>query len=82
MTEVIGYLAGILVASSSIPQIIKSWRTKSTKDLSYGLMSLNLVGQILWIVYAYLTKSYPLGLTGLVILIFAFSLLVLKIRYK
>jgi uncharacterized protein with PQ loop repeat len=32
--ELIGYLAGIIIAISLTPQVIKSWRTKSTKDIS------------------------------------------------
>ena len=30
----IGYLAGIIVAISLSPQLIKAWKTKSTKDIS------------------------------------------------
>jgi len=82
MIEVIGFLASIFVASSFIPQIIKSWKTKSTKDLSYTLMLLNLIGQILFIIYGLFIGSIPLIFTGIVISIFAISLLILKIKYK
>jgi len=33
--EIIGFLAGLLVAISSLPQLIKSWKTKSTRILLF-----------------------------------------------
>jgi MtN3 and saliva related transmembrane protein len=49
--EFIGFLAGILVAISILPQVIKSWKTRSTKDVAISWSIINLIGQILWIVY-------------------------------
>ncbi|MDI6826458.1 MAG: PQ-loop domain-containing transporter [Candidatus Aenigmarchaeota archaeon] len=34
--EIIGYLAGIFIMVSFIPQVIKSYRTKNVSDLSLG----------------------------------------------
>ena len=82
MVELIGFLAGIFVASSSLPQIIKSWKTKSTKDLSIGLMLLNFIGQILWITYGFLINSLSLSVMSIITFIFVTSLLFLKIKYK
>lgn len=82
MTEIIGFLAGIFVAASLLPQLIKSIKTKSTKDLSIGLMVLNCTGQILWIAYGVLIQSYALMVMSIITLIFSGSLLVTKILYK
>jgi len=82
MIELVGFLAGIFVAASSIPQILKSWKTKSTHDLSFGLMSLNLTGQALWMTYGFLLKSYSLVVMSAITLFFVLSLLILKIKYK
>ena len=32
--DIMGYIAGALVVASLLPQVIKSWKTKSTKDIS------------------------------------------------
>ncbi|MEI6728723.1 MAG: SemiSWEET family transporter [bacterium] len=82
MTEIVGFLAGVFVATSSLPQIIKSWKTKSTKDLSFGLMGLNLIGQILWTVYGVLVGSPALIVMSSVTIVFVVSLLFLKFRYS
>lgn len=82
MTEIIGFLAGIFVATSSLPQIIKSCKTKSTKDISFGLMGLNLVGQILWTAYGVLLASPALIVMSGITILFVSSLLFLKFRYS
>ena len=80
--EIIGFIAGILVACSLIPQTIKSWKTKSTNDISILYMLINLSGQILWIVYGFMISSLSLIIMSSITLIFAISLLILKIRNK
>ncbi len=79
--ELTGYLAGIIMVVALMPQIIKSWKTKSTKDISIGWNSIYIFGLILWIVYGIGIKSYPLTFTVIVETILAISLLILKFRY-
>ena len=50
--DLIGYAAGILVVISLLPQTIKSWKTKSTKDLSLSRYVIYVTGLVLWISYA------------------------------
>lgn len=57
-SEIIGFIAGGLVAISFLPQVLKSWKTKSTKDIATSLTIINIIGQILWI----LNKQYFLNL--------------------
>jgi MtN3 and saliva related transmembrane protein len=53
-TDAIGIIAGILVMSSSIPQIMKSYKTKKMSDVSIYLMSLIASGLFLWIIYGFI----------------------------
>jgi len=79
--EIVGYLAGIIVAISLTPQIIKAWKTKSTKDISVAWTLIYITGLILWVIYAVGIKSYPLMFMATIEALLAFSLLVLKLRY-
>ena len=56
--DIIGTIAGLLVMSSSIPQIMKAYKTKKMSDLSIYLMSLIASGLFLWVIYG-LIKSDP-----------------------
>ena len=48
---VIGILAGILILSGWVPQIVKGYRTKKLTDVSPYLMILIFAGAVLWLVY-------------------------------
>lgn len=78
----IGYLAGIVVSISLLPQIIKSWKTKSTKDISIMWTLIYISGLILWIIYGFGISSFPLMLTVTIEISPAISLLILKTIYR
>lgn len=79
--EVVGFIAGILVASALLPQVIKSWKTKSTQDISLGWSVTSLAGQITWIIYGLLISSYSLVIMSSITLLMALSVFYLKIKY-
>jgi len=83
MTEInlLGYIAGALVVLSLLPQTIKSWKTKSTKDISLARYVIYIIGLILWIIYAILIHNGPVAITNGIGLILAVSILSLKIKY-
>ncbi len=79
--DLLGYLAGILVVISLLPQTIKSWRTKSTKDLSLWRYIIYCLGLFLWIAYAIIIHNGPVGVMNIVGLSLAVSILYLKLKY-
>lgn len=56
----LGLLAGALTTSSAFPQLIKSYKTKSTADLSISFLIALLSGVTLWIVYGLAVSDVPL----------------------
>jgi MtN3 and saliva related transmembrane protein len=79
--EFLGFTAGGLVAISLLPQLIKSWKTKSTKDIAISWTLINLAGQILWIAYGVFISSISLVTTSSITLMMTISLIVLKLRF-
>lgn len=79
--EYIGFIAGIFVAASVFPQVVKSWRTKSTKDIAISWSVINLIGQILWVVYGLAIGSYALVVMSAITLLMNVSMIVLKLKY-
>jgi MtN3 and saliva related transmembrane protein len=77
----IGLLAGILCTISFLPQVIRVFKTKQAKDLSFATFSIFSVGIVLWIVYGILTKQGPIILTNITMLILALSILIMKAKY-
>lgn len=79
--ELIGFSAGLLVAVSSLPQLIQSWRTKSTKDVSALWLLINIAGQLLWLAYGFFKESASLMVMSFVTFLMVCSVLILKLRY-
>jgi len=79
--DTIGTVAGILVLSSFIPQLIKAYKTKKMSDVSIHLMILIASGMFLWVIYGFI-RSDPViigtNATGFALNI---TLLVMKLRY-
>lgn len=78
---VIGTLAGILILTGWVEQIIKGYRTKSLKDVSKYLMILITGGAILWIVYGLEMKDPYIVGTNITAIILMITVLLMKYRY-
>lgn len=80
--ELLGYLGGGLVTISLLPQVIKSFNTKSTKDISVIYTLVLMTGLSLWVIYAALNSIVPLMVFATVELFITTSLFILKLIYK
>ncbi len=80
--EIIGFLGGFLVTISLLPQVIKSYKTKSAKDISIAYTLILITGLGLWVLYAILNSIIPLAIFASVELLITASLLILKLKYK
>ncbi len=77
----IGLLAGVLTTISFLPQAIKTWKSKSTKDISLEMFLCFCLGVILWIVYGFFTRNFPVFVANFATFVLAFTILVCKLRY-
>lgn len=57
---IIGLFAGLLTSGCQIPQAIKVYKTKSTKDLSGLWIAILLAGTIVWLYYGLSINDIPL----------------------
>jgi len=78
---VIGLIAAALTTTAFVPQVVKSLKTKSAKDLSLGMFAMFCCGVFLWLVYGILNEDLPLILSNTITLLLAITLLILKIRH-
>ena len=81
MVSWLAIAAGILTTASFIPQVSRAWRTKSTGDLSLGMLVSFSAGVLCWFLYGWLTGQLVIVLANLVTLVLALSLLFLKLRW-
>ena len=55
----LGLLAGLLTTASAFPQLIKSYKSRSTKDLSLWFLIALVSGVLLWIIYGLAIRDVP-----------------------
>lgn len=76
----VGTLAGILTTIAFIPQVLKTWKTKSAQDISLLMFLLFSSGVLLWLIYGVLLKAIPIIIANGITLSLSASILVLKVR--
>jgi len=81
LTTLVGVVAGILTTSSFVPQVVKTWKTRHTKDLSLFMFFMLLAGIALWLTYGIVRRDIPIILANGVSLMFVVIILSFKIRY-
>ena len=78
----LGLIAGTLTSIASIPQLVKTLRSKHARDISVWQPLLLAIGIALWLVYGLLIHDLPLVLANIVPLICNIMLTILKLRYR
>jgi MtN3 and saliva related transmembrane protein len=76
----VGLLAGALTTLAFVPQVLKTWRTRSTADISLWMFSILVAGIAAWLVYGVIIGDAPLILANAVTLGLAGTILIFKIR--
>ncbi len=78
----LGFVAGTLTTLAFLPQVVKTWRTKSSNDLSIGTLSMICSGVLFWLVYGLLIGDLPIIAANTVTLVLVVSLFALALFYR
>ncbi len=82
LITIFGFLAALTSTISLIPQIYKTYKTKSTRDISV-LMLLNFVfSSICWVIYGAMIDAMSVVWCNVIMLGFSLILMVLKYCYE
>ena len=78
---ILGLTAGTLTTVAFIPQLAKALKSKSTGDLSWGMVLTFTLGVLLWLIYGIWLDSLPVILANAVTLLLQLGIVSLKIKY-
>lgn len=81
ITTMLGLLAGGLTTIATVPQVLKAWKTKHTKDISLVMYIMLTTGVLLWLVYGLIINDTPIIAANALTLILTSMVLFLKIRH-
>ena len=78
--ELIGFIAAVCTTFAFLPQVIKVWKTKQTKDLSLRMYTVMFIGICLWFVFGLRINSLSIILANVVtgFLVFTIMLYIFK----
>lgn len=79
--ELLGMAAGTISSITFLPQVIKTWQTKSAKDISVWMFLLVTLSVIMWLAYGILVKSIPIIYTNSAVLLMSLIMLYFKWRF-
>jgi len=79
--DVVGYAAGFLATAAFVPQVVKTFKARSARDISLGMYVLFCGGVGLWLLYGLLIRSWPVVVSNLVTLVLSGAVLVLKMKH-
>jgi MtN3 and saliva related transmembrane protein len=82
MIEYLGYGAGLLTVGSFLPQVIRVWQTRQTRDLSLSMFALLTTASSLWIIYGAVTRDWPVVFTNVGMVALNSAIAVAKVRYS
>jgi MtN3 and saliva related transmembrane protein len=81
LVDFIGYIAATLTTAAFLPQVLKVWKSKSTKDLALPTLLSFTLGVGMWLAYGLLVKSPPVIMANAVTLVLNLVILRFKLKY-
>lgn len=79
--DIIGITAGILTTIAFLPQVIRTYKTRSVKDISLGMFMIMFTGVILWLTYGLLKGDVPIILANGITMFLVGIILIFKLRF-
>ena len=76
---VMGLVAGVLTTACWLPQLVRSWRTRSTRDFSWVYLIVLTAGVSMWAVYGVLRADLAVIAANVVTVCFLLFLVVIKL---
>ena len=81
-SEVFGFAAATLSTIAFLPQVVKTWKTRSAKDVSYALLLTFSTGCLCWVIYGYQVEAKPVMIANAFTLTLNLTILTMKIVFE
>jgi len=77
----LGFLAAVCTTAAFLPQALKAWKTRGTRDISLLMYLVFMTGVTLWMIYGILISDYPVTIANAITLLLALVILVAKLKF-
>jgi MtN3 and saliva related transmembrane protein len=80
--EILGYAACAVTALTFLPQVVKTWKEKSAKNVSLLMFIIAFVNEVMWIAYGVLQKDNVIIVTNVIMITMCTVMITLKLKYR
>ncbi|MFN4314773.1 MAG: SemiSWEET family sugar transporter [Chitinophagaceae bacterium] len=82
--DFLGAAAGAVTTLTFLPQVIKTWKDKSARDVSLLMFVIAVVNEIMWITWAALLDpvNWTIIWTNAILMTMALTMIFFKFRFK
>lgn len=80
--DILGYSAGFITSLTFIPQVIKTWKEKSAKNVSLLMFVIAFVNEVMWIAYGIMRNDMVIVITNVIMIMMCSMMLYFKKIYK
>jgi MtN3 and saliva related transmembrane protein len=81
MIRYLGYFAGTLTVVSFLPQVVRAWRSRQTRDLSMGMYTILITASSLWTIYGFIIHDQAVILTNVLMVALNLAIVTAKVRF-
>ncbi len=82
IANLVGYTATLVGTFLMLPQVIKSFKTKQVRDVSFAMTILYFLNCLLWLAYGLLISAFPVIIANSIGLLVSIVQVSLKIKYS
>lgn len=79
LTEAVGSAAALLTTLAFVPQVVKTLKTRHTRDISLSMWVMFSAGVALWLAYGILLTAWPVIAANAATLVLALIVLAVKV---
>ena len=81
-SKIFGFAAATLSTIAFLPQVIKTWKTQSAKDVSYALLLTFSTGCFCWVIYGIQVDAKPVVIANSFTVTLNLAILAMKIYFE
>lgn len=79
---ILGYAACAVTALTFLPQVLKTWKEKTAKNVSLMMFIIAFINEVMWIGYGVLRNDMVIIVTNVIMITMCSIMIFLKLKYK
>lgn len=80
--DILGYSACAVTALTFLPQVLKTWKEKSAKNVSLMMFIIAFINEVMWIAYGAFRDDMVIIVTNVIMITMCSVMISLKLKYK